>query len=121
MERDFYYEPNMHGLDWDAMKEKYGEAASVRHRAGRTSSIVIGELIGELNTSHTYVFGGDRQRDGGDGRTSGMLGVDWSVDAESEPLPLREDLPGTRLDATRSSRRSPAPAFDVKEGDYLLR
>ncbi len=81
LERDYYYEPGMHGLDWDAMKVKYGklmEFASCRQDV----QFVIGELIGELNTSHTYVFGGDRKRTAK--RTNvGLLGATYTVDSDN--------------------------------------
>ena len=48
----------MHGLDWAAMKVKYGRMLE-RATCRQDVQYVIGELIGELNTSHTYVFGGD--------------------------------------------------------------
>ncbi len=75
LERDYYYEPGMHGLDWDQMKEKYGkliEFASCRQDV----QFIIGELIGELNTSHTYVFGGDRKRKA-DKINVGLLGATY--------------------------------------------
>jgi tricorn protease len=78
MERDFYYESNMHGLDWPAMREKYGRlvpSASCR----QDLRFIVGELIGELNTSHTYVYGGDRRRQP-ERVNVGMLGVDWEID-----------------------------------------
>lgn len=117
MERDFYYEPGMNGLDWDAMKTKYGALmpyASCRQDV----RYIIGELIGELSTSHTYVFGGDRRREA-EGVNVGMLGVDWNVDEASRryrfgkifrvPEWTREVIPPL----TR-------PGVHVEEGDYLL-
>jgi tricorn protease len=57
--RDFFYAPNMHGLDWNAMHKKYDVLVPfVRHR--NDLSYLIGELIGELNVGHAYVGGGDR-------------------------------------------------------------
>ena len=56
--RDFFYDPNMHGVDWKAIREKYEPlVAHVNHRADLT--YVIGEMIGELNAGHSYVGGGD--------------------------------------------------------------
>ena len=49
MERDFYYEPNMHGVDWPAMREKYGKLMD-RATYRQDVRYIIGELIGELNT-----------------------------------------------------------------------
>jgi len=74
MERDFYYEPEMHGIDWNIMKEKYGRLlpyASCRQDV----QYIIGELIGELSTSHTYVFGGETKRQA-ERVNVGMLGAD---------------------------------------------
>jgi tricorn protease len=56
--KDFFYAPNMHGVDWDALRLRYRPLAqAVQHRADLT--YVIGELIGELNSGHTYVGGGE--------------------------------------------------------------
>ena len=56
--KHFFYVPNMGGVDWDAMRLRYRPLAdAVHHRADLT--YVIGELIGELSTGHTYVGGGD--------------------------------------------------------------
>ncbi|HUV37006.1 MAG TPA: S41 family peptidase, partial [Patescibacteria group bacterium] len=118
MERDFYYEPGMHGIDWNAMKVKYGRLipfVSCR----QDLRYVIGELIGELNTSHTYVFGGDQQRSAGTVDV-GMLGVDWTVDANSNRYRFGKIY---RVPDWTSEVIPPLakPGVDVNEGDYLLR
>ncbi|MDH4197086.1 MAG: PDZ domain-containing protein [Candidatus Aminicenantes bacterium] len=54
----FFYAPNMHGVDWEGLKQRYLPLAqAVNCRADLT--YVIGEMIGELSTGHTYVGGGD--------------------------------------------------------------
>jgi len=54
----YFYAPNMHGLDWAAVRDKYLPLAlAANHRADLT--YVIGEMIGELSAGHTYVGGGD--------------------------------------------------------------
>ena len=56
--RDFFWTPNMNGIDWPAMKARYAPLVPyVNTRADLT--YVIGEMIGELNSGHTYVGGGD--------------------------------------------------------------
>jgi tricorn protease len=117
MERDFYYEPDMHGLDWDKMRERYGRlvtGASCR----QDMRFIIGELIGELNTSHTYVFGGDRQRRA-ERVNVGMLGVDWEVDANAERYRFKKIylVPDWTREIIPPLAR---PGVDVREGDYLL-
>lgn len=57
--RDFFYDPNMHGVDWNAIKEKYATLLPhVRHK--NDLNYIIGEMIGELNVGHAYIGGGDR-------------------------------------------------------------
>ena len=52
--RDFFYVENMHGLDWQAMHDKYAELLPyVNHRYDLT--YVIGEMIAELSVGHAYV------------------------------------------------------------------
>ncbi len=117
MERDFYYEPDMHGNDWDAMREKYGRLipfASCRQDV----QYIIGELIGELNTSHTYVFGGDRRRTP-DRVNVGLLGADWGIDTASNRYQFKKILRVTGW--TRDIRPPLArQGINVNVGDYLL-
>lgn len=57
--RDFLFDPNLHGVDWPAMRRRYEPLlAHVQHRNDLT--YVIGEMISELNIGHAYVGGGDR-------------------------------------------------------------
>ena len=56
--RDFFYDPNLHGVDWKAIRKKYEPLVDhVTHRADLT--YIIGEMIGELNIGHAYVGGGE--------------------------------------------------------------
>ena len=58
LERDYFYDPNMHGVDWFALRARYG--ALIEQANSRTDvNFILGELIGELNASHTYRGGGD--------------------------------------------------------------
>jgi len=118
MERDFYYEPGMHGLDWNAMREKYGRLmpyASCRQDV----EFLIGELIGELNTSHTYVYGGDRRR-AAEPVGVGMLGADYEVDAASNRYRVSRIL---RVSDWTREVLPPLvrPGLRIAEGDYILR
>ena len=55
LQRDFFYDPNMHGVDWNGMRERYG--ALLADCASRSDlSYVIKEMISELNVGHAYYF-----------------------------------------------------------------
>ncbi|MBL8858467.1 MAG: PD40 domain-containing protein [Planctomycetes bacterium] len=56
--RDYFYAPNMHGYDWDLLRQQYEPLLEhVGHRADL--NYVISEMIAELNVGHAYVTGGD--------------------------------------------------------------
>ena len=60
LQRDFFYDPNMHGVDWEAVREHY--APMIEDCASRDDvSYVIREMISELNVGHAYYFGGDTE------------------------------------------------------------
>jgi tricorn protease len=117
MERDFYYEPDMHGVDWEQMKAKYEPLVD---RATSRSDIqyIIGELIGELNTSHTYVYGGDQKREA-ESVDVGMLGADYEVDENANRYRFKKIL---RKASWSHSAVPPLdmPGMNVEEGDYIL-
>jgi tricorn protease len=117
MERDFYYEPNMHGLDWDAMHAKYSRLLPYAS-CSQDMRFIIGELIGELNTSHTYVWAGDRKRKA-EAVNVGMLGVDWDTDETSNRYRFGKiyRTPDWTRGIVPPLLR---PGVDITEGDYLL-
>ncbi len=113
--RDFFYDPNMQGVDWKAMKEKYGHLVPyVNHR--NDLNYIIGELIGELNLGHTYVGGGDRPMP--KRINTGLLGAELSKDA-SGYFKINKILKGENW---ASNKRSPFTevGVDIKEGDFII-
>ena len=62
MERDYFYDKNMHGVDWDAMHEKYFPLVA-RVTTRTELSDLIGRFVGELSALHTSVRGGDIRTD----------------------------------------------------------
>lgn len=115
-ERDYFYEPEMNGVDWAKTRDKYAQL--LPYVADRyTLTYVLGEMIGELSNSHTYVGGGDYP----DLHpvNVGLLGVDFEADPASGRYRFKKIYPGQNWDP---DLRSPLtePGIDVKEGDYLL-
>jgi tricorn protease len=114
--REFFYAPNMHGVDWKAMKEKYEPLVKyVNHRIDLT--YIIGEMIGELNIGHTYVGGGDMPRS--KRIQTGLLGAQLEKDANSGYFRIKKILEGQNWD---NSYRSPLTELGVnaKVGDYII-
>ncbi len=113
-ERDFFYDPNMHGVDWKAARDRY--AALLETAVTRWDvNFVLGEFIGELNASHTYRGGGDQEE--APERGVGMLGIDWEM--ANGAYRVKRIVSGGAWDA---DARSPVaePGADVKVGDYIL-
>ncbi|TKJ40834.1 hypothetical protein CEE37_07685 [candidate division LCP-89 bacterium B3_LCP] len=80
IQRDFFYDPDMHGVDWsDVLKQYEGLIDRISTRSELND--LIGEMIGELNAGHAYVFGGDLYRP--KSVNVGLLGADFSRDAET--------------------------------------
>jgi tricorn protease len=73
LERDYFYDPNMHGVDWDAMLEKYLPLVD-RVTTRDELSDIIGRFVGELSALHTSVRGGDL-RTGEDNVSVASLGA----------------------------------------------
>lgn len=114
--RDFFYAPNMHGVDWAGVRRTYEPLLPfVRHRADLT--YVIGEMIGELSAGHTYVGGGDLPRK--QRIKLGLLGAVLEKDAASGTFRIRKILRGQNWD---KAVRSPLTdiGVDAREGDYIL-
>ncbi len=113
--RDYFYDPGMHGADWKAMRVKYSQfLPDVACRSDLNR--VIQWMCSELSVGHHRVGGGDRMstppRVGG-----GLLGADFSV--ENNRYRLKKIYGGLNWSP---DLRSPLtePGLNVKEGEYIL-
>lgn len=116
LERDFYYDPGMGGLDWKAVGEKYRQLVPFAAHRG-DMNYILGELIGELATSHAYVGGGDAPH--ASHVEIGLLGADYELDAKSGRYRFSKIF---RRSDWNSKGAAPlgAPGVEVHEGDLLL-
>jgi len=117
IQRDFFYDKNMQGTDWQAMHDKY--APFVAGCGSRTDlSFLIGEMIAELNLGHTYVQGGDMEPGPAPIRT-GLLGCDFTRDEKQPYYRFADIVPGVSWD---EAYRSPLtePGVNVNNGDWLI-
>ena len=113
-ERDFFYDPNMHGVDWAGLRDRYAKLLGDAVTRWDVNW-VIGEFLGELNSSHTYHGGGDEEQPLR--RSVGMLGVDWEL--ANGAYRIKRIIRGGPWD---SGVQSPLdePGVNVKEGEYVL-
>ncbi len=116
--RDFFYDPDMHGVDWLSMRARYEPLVShVNHRADLT--YVIGEMIGELNVGHAYVGGGDMPQAGP--RAARPARRQTAKGSEDGICPDRQDPQGialgeqTALSAARTGRRGEGRRLDRRD------
>ena len=113
--RDYFYAPNMHGVDWAAMKRKYQvflPDLAIRSDLNR----VLQWMSSELSVGHHNVGGGDGPptRDAVPG---GLLGADYSI--ENGRYRFKKVYGGLNWNP---QLRSPLtePGVNVREGEYLL-
>ncbi len=115
LERDFFYLPNMNGVDWKGMIKRWGVLIPyISHRFDL--NYIIGEMQSELGTSHAYVGGGDYPEF--QKTSTGYLGADFAK-GKNGYYRIEKILEGANWE---SKYRSPLkePGLKVKEGDYLI-
>jgi tricorn protease len=114
LQRDFFYDPTMHGVDWKAVREQYAKMladCNSREDVG----FVISEMISELNVGHAYYFGGDIES--APGVSVGMLGADFAL--KEGAYQIAKIHRGAAWDTDAVGPLS-QPGVKIKEGDYLL-
>ncbi len=115
LERDFFYDVNMHGVDWAEVKQRYGKL--MPYCSSRSDlNYIIGEMIGELNVGHAYVGGGDMPRAQRIG--VGMLGADLTSDGKNA-IRIDKIYQGAPWDVVVRSPLN-GPGVNVKEGEYII-
>ncbi len=113
--RDYFYDPGMHGADWEAMRAKY--AQFLPHLAIRRDlTRVIRGLCSELTVGHSFGGGGDTLVKSAPVK-GGLLGADYAVaDGRYRFAKVYGGLnwtPELRAPLTE-------PGVDVRAGEYLL-
>jgi tricorn protease len=114
IERDFFYDPNHHGADWDAVRRRYEPLVPyIRHRDDLT--YVEDMMGGELSVGHSFTRGGDYPAT--DSSQVGALGADLVADGDHWKI--------ARIYTSESwnpGLRAPldAPGVKARVGDYLL-
>ncbi|MFP4846567.1 PDZ domain-containing protein [Winogradskyella sp. PE311] len=113
-ERDYFYDPSIHGRDWKLVYKRYAPLVPyIKHRADLT--YILDQINGELSVGHSFVFGGDYP-DVERSRT-GLLGSDlivnngrWQIKRIYTTENWNPGLSGP-LDA---------PGLNIKEGHYIV-
>ncbi|HSN53142.1 MAG TPA: S41 family peptidase, partial [Candidatus Sulfomarinibacteraceae bacterium] len=119
IQRDWFYDPGMHGVDWQAVYDKYQPLVAA---CGNRSDLnyLIGEMISELNAGHTYVFGGD-SGDRPERIRVGLLGADLDTPSGAPHHRIAHVIRGLNWHPD-PRERSPlaAPGCGVEDGDWLI-
>ena len=113
-ERDFFYDPAMHGNDWNAVRARYRPLVEhVRHRSDL--NYLLDLVNGELSVGHSFVFGGDMPPV--DTSRVGVLGADLTVEQGAWRLQriytFESWNPGLAAPLDR-------PGMKARVGDYLV-
>ena len=116
LQRDFFWNPKMNGVDWDAMREKYAGRLDLIGSRDELDDL-IGRMMSELECSHAYVWQEGEPVRSADYVPFAMLG------AELAPHPdgyeIARILPGRSWD---EDGRSPLASswLGIEEGDVIL-
>jgi tricorn protease len=114
IERDFFYDANLHGANLKALVATYQPYVdNVMCRADL--NYIFADMLGEITAQHIYVFGGDRPEV--KGVSVGLLGADYAIDHDRyrfSKVYFGENWnPDLRAPLTE-------PGVNVREGEYLL-
>ncbi|GAA0340760.1 S41 family peptidase [Bowmanella denitrificans] len=112
-ERDYFYDPNMHGLNWQKVYNKYLPLLS---HVGRREDLnwLIREMIAEMEVGHNVVYGGDGHKE--KPIKVGMLGADFAI--VNGQYQFSKIYSGERWNPDLHAPLA-VPGIDIQEGDTL--
>jgi tricorn protease len=113
-ERDYFYDSDMHGRDWDVVYKRYAPLVPyIRHRADL--NYVLDQVNGELSVGHSFVRGGDFPST--DRSNVGLLGADLEINSNRWQI---KRIYTTESWNPRLTSPLDRPGMNVKEGYYLV-
>ena len=118
MERDYFYDKNMHGVDWDGIYEKYAPLVDRVTTRNELTDLII-EVVGELSSLHTSAGGGD-QRSDKKFISVASLGAETSRDEANGGFRIDYIY---KVDPDYPNEKSPLddPYLDIQEGDIITK
>ncbi|MGH9866905.1 MAG: S41 family peptidase [Candidatus Polarisedimenticolia bacterium] len=116
LQRDFFYDVKMHGVDWDAVWKQYGPLSD-RLASRDDLEDLLGEMFGELNVGHAYHVPGDLRR--GKPVGTGLLAADLTYDPGSGFWRIDKVHAGDYPDPGTSSPLA-RPDLKVSPGTWLV-
>lgn len=116
LERDYFYDLKMHGVDWPAMLEKYRPLSS-RVTSREELDDLLAQMVSELSALHTFVYGGEHRK-GEEKIEVASLGAVLARDEAAGGWRVERIY---RSDPDQPSDAGPlaAPGVDVGEGDLI--
>lgn len=118
LERDYFYDLNMHGVDWKAMRDRYLPLVD-RVATRQELSDVIAQMVAELSALHTFVRDGDI-RQGDDKIASATLGAFLTRDETHGGGGYRvQHIYQTDPDQPELRPPLAKPGVDVKDGEII--
>jgi tricorn protease len=116
LQREQFWVPDMGGVDWKAVYQRYSPLVARLGSRGELSDLMW-EMQGELGSSHAYEIGGEYRRH--PEYTQGHLGVDWRLDAQSARVVITRIVEGDPWDAEATSSLR-TPGVNAQAGDAIL-
>lgn len=114
MEQQYFYDPNMHGLPWAAIRARYEPLLQFVQRREDLNELLV-EMIGEMQVGHNRIGGGDLYA--GTPVGAGLLGADFKV--ENNLYRIEKIYRGDRWNPFLVAPLATA-GVDVAEGDAIL-
>lgn len=114
IQRDFFYDPNLHGLDLEAAIKRYAPyVSSVASR--QDLNYLFADMMGEITVGHLSVFGGDQPEV--ERVPTGLLGADYTI--ENGRYRFARIYSGENWNPQFQAPLT-QPGVNVNEGEYLL-
>ncbi len=114
LHRDFAYDPNLRGLDWDAIRERY---VPLRDRLGHRTEVddLLSQMVAELGILHSQIRSGDQPEDMESGQPSYLGATYTETDRGMQIASIHVG------EADRPETVGPLlkPGVDVRVGDVI--
>lgn len=114
MQRDFFYDPNLHGINWQAVYDKYQPLLKFVQRREDLNEVLV-EMIAELQVGHNRIGGGDVHQEAS--TKVGLLGADFTI--KEGKYQLKTVFSGDRWNPFLKAPLA-TPGYSAQAGDFVL-